>query len=151
MSNKKIQPQRRSLQDRIEAAIADDENIQIAGISPDVTEEPQDMLPKSVSETSGPQSVTPEPNPQENVAPASQAADRAGQSEALLTKKATTIMPKEVFNKLQMYCVETDTPKHRALYLFLVDGLHAKGAISAEEYNRYRDMAALLTTTYEKK
>lgn len=60
-------------------------------------------------------------------------------------------MPKEVFNALQMYCTQTDTPKHRALYLFILDGLHAAGQISDNDYQRFRDMAALLTTTYEKK
>lgn len=69
----------------------------------------------------------------------------------ILTKKATTIMPKEVFNKLQMYCTSTDTPKHRALYLFLIYGLRKAAQITEEEYQRFRDMAALLTTTYEKK
>lgn len=72
-------------------------------------------------------------------------------AEAIVTKKATTIMPKEVFNALQMYCTQTDTPKHRALYLFILDGLHAAGQISDNDYQRFRDMAALLTTTYEKK
>lgn len=60
-------------------------------------------------------------------------------------------MPKEVFNALQMYCTQTDTPKHRALYLFIIDGLHAAGQISDSDYQRFREMAAQLTTTYEKK
>lgn len=69
----------------------------------------------------------------------------------MLTKKATTIMPKEVFNKLQMYCTSTDTPKHRAIYMFIIEGLRKATQITEEEYQRYKDMAALLTTTYEKK
>lgn len=69
----------------------------------------------------------------------------------LRTKKATTIMPKEVFNALQRYCTESDTPKHRAIYLFILDGLHTAAAITDDEYQRFRDMAVLLTTTYEKK
>lgn len=72
-------------------------------------------------------------------------------AEPLRTKKATTIMPKEVFNVLQRYCTESDTPKHRAVYLFIIDGLHRAAAITDEEYQRYRDMATLLTTTYDKK
>ncbi len=67
------------------------------------------------------------------------------------TKKATTIMPKEVFAALQRYCIDTDTPKHRAIYLFIVDGLHAKRVITDDDYQRFRDMASQLTTTYEKK
>jgi hypothetical protein len=67
------------------------------------------------------------------------------------TKKATTIMPKEVFAALQRYCIDTDTPKHRALYLFIIDGLHAKHVITDDDYQRFRDMASQLTTTYEKK
>ena len=67
------------------------------------------------------------------------------------TKKATTIMPKGVFAALQRYCIDTDTPKHRALYLFIIDGLHAKHVITDDDYQRYRDMASQLTTTYEKK
>ena len=60
-------------------------------------------------------------------------------------------MPKEVFIALQRYCTDTDIPKHRALYLFIVEGLHRAGQISDTDAQRFRDMAALLTTTYEKK
>lgn len=67
------------------------------------------------------------------------------------TKKATTIMPKEVFAALQRYCIDTETPKHRALYLFIIDGLHDKHVITDDDYQRFRDMASQLTTTYEKK
>lgn len=130
MANKKNPPQRRSLNDRITAAIEDNENTQIAGITPESEPEPS----PAGDTTQG------EPRP------------AAGQgSEPLRTKKATTIMPKEVFNLLQRYCTETDTPKHRAVYLFILDGLHAAAAITDDEYARFRDMAALLTTTYEKK
>lgn len=81
-----------------------------------------------------------------------QLSNAAGQgTEPLRTKKATTIMPKEVFNVLQRYCTETDTPKHRAIYLFIIDGLHAAKTITDDDYQRFRDMAAILTTTYEKK
>ena len=66
------------------------------------------------------------------------------------TKKATTIMPKEVFMALQRYCINHDTPKHRALYFFILDGLHAAGEINDEDYQRFRDMADRITTTYEK-
>lgn len=69
----------------------------------------------------------------------------------LLTKKATTIMPKDVFSALQMYCTRTDTPKHRAIYHFIIDGLYAAGQITDDELQRFREMSALLTTTYEKK
>lgn len=71
--------------------------------------------------------------------------------ESFPTKKATTIMPKEVFVALQKYCIDTDTPKHRALYLFILDGLHSAGEITDKDYNRFRDMASQITTTYEKK
>ena len=71
--------------------------------------------------------------------------------DGLPTKKATTIMPKDVFIALQRYCTDTDSPKHRALYLFIVEGLHRAGQITDAEAQRFRDMAALLTTTYEKK
>ena len=67
------------------------------------------------------------------------------------TKKATTVMPKEVFTALQRYCIDAETPKHRALYLFIIDGLHAKHVITDDDYQRFRDMASQLTTTYEKK
>ena len=130
MPNKKNQPQRRSLNDRITAAIEDNENTQIAGITP---EPPTSTL---VAEQT-PQSVT---------------QDETGQGgEPLRTKKATTIMPKEVFNALQRYCTESETPKHRALYLFILDGLRARNVINDDDYSRFRDMAAVLTTTYEKK
>lgn len=130
MPNKKNQPQRRSLSSRIDAAIADNENTQIAGITPEENPETSPAVATA----------------QEQPRPA------AGQgTEPLRTKKATTIMPKEVFNLLQRYCTETDTPKHRAVYLFILDGLHAAAAITDDEYARFRDMAAILTTTYEKK
>ena len=77
-------------------------------------------------------------------------ASKPSETPVMQTKKATTIMPKEVFNALQHYCTDTDTPKHRVLYLFLVDGLHNAGAISDEEHHRFRDLAKLLTTTYQK-
>lgn len=66
------------------------------------------------------------------------------------TKKATTIMPKEVFVALQRYCTNKDMPKHRALYLFILDGLHAAGEINDADYLRFKDMAEQITTTYEK-
>lgn len=129
MANKKTTPQRRSLMDRIDAAIADDQYTPVAGITPENITAPVDEAPKSES-----QAPAPEPA-----------------AEPIRTKKATTIMPKEVFNALQRYCTESDTPKHRAVYLFIIDGLHRAAAITDEEYQRYRDMATLLTTTYDKK
>ena len=134
MANKKNPPQRRSLSSRIDAAIADNENTQIAGITQEPTAGP---TPPALSVSDG--SPVGEQQP-------------VGQGSApLRTKKATTIMPKEVFNALQRYCTESDTPKHRAIYLFILDGLHAAAAITDDEYKRFSDMAALLTTTYEKK
>lgn len=123
---KKEEPRRRSLNALIEAAASED--IDVAGIDT----EPQNQ------------------QVQESVSSSSSSSSSSG-SESFHTKKATTIMPKEVFNALQMYCTQTDTPKHRALYLFILDGLHAAGQISDNDYQRFRDMAALLTTTYEKK
>lgn len=123
---KKEEPRRRSLNALIEAAASED--IDVAGIDT----EPQNQ------------------QAQESVSSSSSSSSSSG-SESFPTKKATTIMPKEVFNALQMYCTQTDTPKHRALYLFILDGLHAAGQISDNDYQRFRDMAALLTTTYEKK
>lgn len=123
---KKEEPRRRSLNALIEAAASED--IDVAGIGT----EPQNQ------------------QAQESVSSSSSSSSSSG-IESFPTKKATTIMPKEVFNALQMYCTQTDTPKHRALYLFILDGLHAAGQISDNDYQRFRDMAALLTTTYEKK
>lgn len=133
---KKEEPRRRSLNALIEAAASED--IDVAGIS---------------QQASSQSSVT-TPQPQDSRASSSPSSSPSSSGEgggAFPTKKATTIMPKEVFNALQMYCTQTDTPKHRALYLFIVDGLHAAGQISDSDYQRFRDMAALLTTTYEKK
>lgn len=124
---KKEEPRRRSLNALIEAAASED--IDVAGIS---TEQAQPA--SSVSSSSSSSSSSPS----------------EGRGD-FPTKKATTIMPKEVFNVLQMYCTVTDTPKHRAIYLFIVDGLHAAGQISDSDYQRFRDMAAHLSTTYEKK
>ncbi len=67
------------------------------------------------------------------------------------TKKATTIMPKEVFTVLQRYCMETETPKHRVIYRFIIDGLLAAGTITEEQHQRFREMASQITATYEKK
>ena len=80
-----------------------------------------------------------------------QETQQAPERAAFSTKKATTIMPKEVFSALQMYCIRTDTPKHRAIYLFLIEGLRNAGQITEGEYIRYREMAAMMTTTYDKK
>lgn len=66
------------------------------------------------------------------------------------TKKATTIMPKELFIVLQDYCAHNDLPKHRAITRFILDGLHAAGQLDDKEYQRFKDMADKITTTYEK-
>ena len=133
---KKEEPRRRSLNALIEAAASED--IDVAGISPQPS-------PQSPATTPQPQDGRTSSGPS---SPSPFSSEGGGE---FPTKKATTIMPKEVFNALQMYCTQTDTPKHRALYLFIVDGLHAAGQISDSDYQRFRDMAALLTTTYEKK
>ena len=136
MATKKEQPRRRSLNDRLDAELASAESIPVAGINTENA--PQHSEQSTVTQPEQVKVVTP--------------AISQGEGERLFqTKKATTIMPKEVFAALQRYCTETDTPKHRAIYLFLIDGLHANSIITDDEYQRFRDMAALLTTTYEKK
>ena len=139
MATKKEQPRRRSLNDRLDAELASAESIPVAGI----TNEQQQ--PSTSEQNQQPEAVQPE---QGRVEP-STAAAKVGPD--FPTKKATTIMPKEVFAALQRYCIDTETPKHRALYLFIIDGLHAKHVITDDDYQRYRDMASQLTTTYEKK
>lgn len=140
MTTKNSLPRRRSLNDRLDAELASAESITIAGI---VTENPSPqggVVPPASIEL-----ITP-------AKPVSTAPDVPSNTPSeIVTKKATTIMPKEVFLALQRYCSETDTPKHRALYLFIIEGLHAKGVISDDELQRYREMASQLTTTYEKK
>ena len=121
---KKEERRRRSLNDRLDAELASSESIPVAGIT---TEK------------------TPQTKPSASSSPSSEGGGE------FITKRATTIMPKEVFAALQHYCTDNDTPKHRALYLFILDGLHAAGTITDSDYQRFRDMAALLTTTYEKK
>lgn len=122
---KKEKPQRRSLNARIDAELASSENIPLAGVTQESSSSSSSASSTSASSSSG-----------------------VG---GFPTKKATTIMPKEVFVALQRYCTNTDTPKHRALYMFIIDGLHAAGEIADDDYLRFRDMASLLTTTYEKK
>lgn len=138
MTKKQEQPRRRSLNDRLNAEVASAESIQVAGINTENSSKPADQT-----------SVT-QPEQGRVVKPLLSLGE--GRGERLFpTKKATTIMPKEVFAALQRYCTDTDTPKHRAIYNFIIDGLHANSIISDEDYQRFRDMAALLTTTYEKK
>lgn len=145
---KKEQPRRRSLNDRLDAELASAESITVAGINNEnppqsPTTEPPSSMPSQeggAEESSSPSAAVYDPSLQ----------GRAGDG-PLPTKKATTIMPKEVFIALQRYCTDTDTPKHRALYLFIVEGLHRAGQISDIDAQRFRGMAALLTTTYEKK
>ena len=138
MATKKEQPRRRSLNDRLDAELASAESIPVAGIT---NEQP------APAEVQNQQQETVQPE-QGRVEPSTAAAKA---SPDFPTKKATTIMPKEVFAALQRYCIDTETPKHRALYLFIIDGLHAKHVITDDEYQRFRDMASQLTTTYEKK
>lgn len=138
MVTKKEQPRRRSLNDRLDAELASAESIPVAGIT---NEQP---APAEV-QNQQPETVQPE---QGRVEPSTAAAKT---SPDFPTKKATTIMPKEVFAALQRYCIDTETPKHRALYLFIIDGLHAKHVITDDDYQRFREMASQLTTTYEKK
>lgn len=138
MTKKQEQPRRRSLNDRLNAEVASAESIQVAGINTENSSKPVDQT--SVTQLEQGRVVKP------------LLSQREGRGERLFpTKKATTIMPKEVFAALQRYCTDTDTPKHRAIYNFIIDGLHANSIISDEDYQRFRDMAALLTTTYEKK
>lgn len=138
MAIKKEQPRRRSLNDRLDAELASAESIPVAGITNEqpAPAEMQNQQPKAVQPEQG------------RVEPFTAAAKA---SPDFPTKKATTIMPKEVFAALQRYCIDTETPKHRALYLFIIDGLHAKHVITDNDYQRFRDMASQLTTTYEKK
>jgi len=149
MATKKEQPRRRSLNDRLDAELASAESIPVAGI----TNEQQQ--PSTSEQNQQPETVQPEqgrieqPVASHNTDTAQDTAAKA--SPDFPTKKATTIMPKEVFAALQRYCIDTDTPKHRALYLFIIDGLHAKRVINDDDYQRFRDMASQLTTTYEKK
>ena len=131
MANKEQTQRRRSLNDRLEAEMAGVENIPVAGIS-----------------TGSLQQVV---YTEEKSGEAHGATVKETPGEGFPTKKATTIMPREVFLALQRYCSETDTPKHRALYLFIIEGLFAKGVITDGELQRFRDMASRLTTTYEKK
>lgn len=136
MAKKQEQPRRRSLNDRLDAELASAESIPVAGIN---TENARQHLEQSpVTQPEQVKVVTP-------------AVSQVEGERLFQTKKATTIMPKEVFAALQRYCTETDTPKHRAIYRFLIDGLHANSIITDDDYQRFRDMAALLTTTYEKK
>ena len=132
---KKEEPRRRSLNALIEAAASED--IDVAGIN----SQPSPQAPETVAQ----------PRVSDSSSSSSFSSSSSEGGGEFPTKKATTIMPKEVFNALQMYCTQTDTPKHRALYLFIIDGLHAAGQISDNDYQRFRDMAAQLTTTYEKK
>lgn len=122
---KDIKP-RHSLNDRINAELASAEEITLAGVS-------------SVSSTLPTSSSTPLPTP------------KKGRGEAIPTKKATTIMSKELFRVLQDYCSDTDTPKHRAICCFILDGLRATGHVSDKDYQRLKEEAGKITTTYEKR
>ncbi len=75
---------------------------------------------------------------------------KRSRGEAVATKKATTIMPKELFRILQGYCSDTDTPKHRVICRFILDGLRAAGHIEERDYQRLKEEAGKVTTTYEK-
>lgn len=148
MATKKEQPRRRSLNDRLDAELASAESIPVAGITNEqpAPTEVQNQQSETIQPEQGggePSTAVTEANPSRNLT--------AKVGPDFPTKKATTIMPKEVFAALQRYCIDTDTPKHRALYLFIIDGLHAKHVITDEDYQRFRDMASQLTTTYEKK
>lgn len=144
---KKEQPRRRSLNERLDAELASAESIPVAGINNEALQQPAIAGKPSLQSAEG-GAGEPSSPPAEVSAPALQG---PAVENLLLTKKATTIMPKEVFIALQRYCTDTDTPKHRALYLFIVEGLHHARQISDTEAQRFRDMATLLTTTYEKK
>lgn len=135
MPIKKEQQRRRSLNDRLDAELAEADSIPVAGISTEGQQAPQQesASPEQTAESST--------QPQGSTQPAAE----------FPTKKATTVMPKEVFQALQRFCIETDTPKHRVLYMFIIDGLHDRGVITDDDYQRFRGMASQLTTSYEKK
>lgn len=122
---KEVKP-RHSLNDRINAELASAEEITLAGMD------------QSVSLTSSMSSAllnTP----------------RKGGGEVLQTKKATTIMPKEQFLMLQRFCADTETPKHRAICRFILDGLRTAGQVNEKDYQRLKEEAEKITTTYEKR
>ena len=122
---KDIKP-RHSLNDRINAELASAEEITLAGVS-------------SVSSISSTPPGASLPTPKKS------------REEAIPTKKATTIMSKELFRILQDYCSDTDTPKHRAICCFILDGLRAAGHVSDKDYQRLKEEAGKITTTYEKR
>ena len=132
MATKKEQPRRRSLNDRLDAELASAENIQLAGINYESNQQQGREGTQLSPQQEHPASTT-------------------VKGSDFPTKKATTIMPKEVFAALQRYCIDIDMPKHRVLYRFIIDGLRTAGTINDEDYQRFRDMAAQLTMTYEKK
>lgn len=142
---KKEQPRRRSLNDRLDAELASAESIPVAGISNENPQQQASAAQYAPSPGEGGGGLVAQAS--SNTSPISVGMGDGG----LLTKKATTIMPREVFIALQRYCTMQDMPKHRALYRFLIDGLHAAQIITDDEYHRFQEMAALLTTTYEKK
>lgn len=116
---------RHSLNDRINAELASAEEITLAGME------------QSVSSTS--------------LAPSNASiATKKDKEGAVPTKKATTIMPRELFLVLQRYCADTDTPKHRAICRFILDGLRGAGQVDGKDYQRLKKEAEKITTTYEK-
>lgn len=136
MANKKEQPRRRTMEDRLNIEEANVENITVAGINTE--SQPSAQAPSKEEGRVEPSLVQP--------------ARQSNEKEASFpTKKATTIMPKEVFAALQRYCIETEAPKHRAIYRFIIDGLFRAGTITEKDCRRFQEMAAQLTTTYEKK
>lgn len=125
--NKKEKP-RRSLNQMLDQELANIENTPLAGVT-------GSSEPTSSSVSSA------EPSP----------IKKKGGGEAIPTKKATTIMPKELFRALQNYCDDNDLPKHRAICRFILDGLHRAGQLNDKDYQRVKGLADKITTTYEKK
>lgn len=120
---KEVKP-RHSLNDRINAELASAEEITLAGME------------QSVSSTSYTSSAS---------------LNALGKGEVLQTKKATTIMPKEQFLMLQRFCADTETPKHRAICRFILDGLRTAGQVNEKDYQRLKEEAEKITTTYDKR
>lgn len=72
---------------------------------------------------------------------------KEGRENIVPTKKATTIMPKDMFRILQRYCLNTNTPKHRVICRFILNGLYAAGQVDEKDYQRLKEEAEKLTTT----
>lgn len=64
----------------------------------------------------------------------------AKQSQEIKCKKATTIMPEDIYQKYSTYSLKSGVPKYQLIYEFIIEGLHKREILTEAEYEYYKSL-----------